>query len=90
MEAAVKVKGRMEITLETEELFVISRPRRFHPIWCPKCGDQVEMVTAGEAAAFAGFSLRTICRLVESDKLHFTEMSDGLLFICLNSIPRCP
>jgi len=86
----VKAKRRTEITVETEELFGISRRGRFHPLSCPECGDQVEMVTAGEAAALAGVSLRTICRLVESDKLHFTEMSDGLLFICLNSILRRP
>jgi hypothetical protein len=46
------------------------------------------MVTAGEAAAIAGVSLRAICRRVDLGELHFKETGDGLLFICLNSLAR--
>jgi len=45
------------------------------------------MVTVDEAAQLACVSVRTLYRWVENEKLHFTEIADGELLICLNSIP---
>jgi excisionase family DNA binding protein len=44
------------------------------------------MVTAEEAAAVAGVTRRTIYTLVEAGNIHFSESSDGALFICLKSL----
>jgi excisionase family DNA binding protein len=45
------------------------------------------MVTADEAARLARVSSRTVYAWVEAGRLHFMEMSDGRLIICLDSIP---
>jgi hypothetical protein len=79
-------KKRTEITVETEQVTVIHRPRSFARAWCVHCRKEVNMVTAEQAAAVAGASLRSICRFVEVDDLHFMEKADRVLFICLDSL----
>lgn len=44
------------------------------------------MLPADQAAILFRLSSRTIHRMVEEGKLHFTETPDGLLLICLNSL----
>jgi len=84
----VRTKKRTEITIETERVVVIRRRRRVSArAWCQSCGGQVLMVTVDEAAQLACVSVRTLYRWVENEKLHFTEIADGELLICLNSIP---
>ena len=46
------------------------------------------MITANQAAIVAGVNSRTIYRWVEADRLHFIETPEGLLLVCLNSIPH--
>ena len=46
------------------------------------------MVMPDEAGAIARVSSRTIYRWVEDAKVHFLERHDGLLLICLNSLPK--
>jgi len=41
-----------------------------------------------QAAVIAGVSVRTINRWVESNRIHFMETADGLLFLCVNSLSR--
>jgi len=49
------------------------------------------MLTPEDAAVVAGVSAHTIQRRVESGRLHFEEMPDGTLRICLNSLrPETP
>lgn len=79
---------KTRVTVETHQLLVVRRGNRIIEDWCTQCGRQVSMVTADEAAALAGVSLRTICRRVEAGKLHFKETGEGLLFICLNSLTK--
>ena len=43
------------------------------------------MVTANEAAILFRLSEREIHRMLDDGKLHFTETSEGLLLICINS-----
>ncbi len=54
---------------------------------CPKCLAGNQMVTATMAANISKHSLRTICRWVEAEQVHYLEDPDGL-FICLSSMPR--
>jgi excisionase family DNA binding protein len=82
----VRREKSTEISIETHRVLVISQLRKSAPAWCFSCRAQVDMVTPDEAAVLAGVSSRTIYRWVEAEKLHFTEMSDGLLRICLASL----
>ena len=79
-------KKRTEIIIETDQVMVIHMPRGFVRAWCEGCAEEVSMVTADQAAAVAGISLRALCRLIEADALHFIERADRVLFICPNSL----
>lgn len=82
----VKTKKRTEISLETNQVFVVRSHRKKVQAWCPKCGESVSMVTADEAGIVTGVSTRAIYRWVEDGKLHFTETAEGFLLICSNSL----
>jgi hypothetical protein len=84
----VKTKRRTEITVETDRVLVIRRRSRAAQAWCAGCARQVQMLTPDEAAVVAAVSVRTINRRVEAEKVHFAETPDGLLLICLNSLPE--
>jgi hypothetical protein len=84
--AAMRKKKRTEITIETDRVLIIKRPKGSVPGWCPKCVQQVEMVAPDYATAITRVSTRTIYRWVEAEKIHFTERPDGMLLICLNSV----
>ncbi|MBI3949513.1 MAG: helix-turn-helix domain-containing protein [Acidobacteria bacterium] len=82
-------KKRTEITVETERVLVIRRGRHSVSAWCDGCAQQVQVVTAEEAASIVGVSRRTIYRWADAEKIHFTEISDGRLLICTNSLDAC-
>lgn len=77
---------KTKVTVETHQLLVIRDGKRLREDWCRSCSKLVRMLSADEAAALAGVSLRTLCHRVETGKLHFKETGDGLLFICLDSL----
>jgi hypothetical protein len=79
---------RTKITVETDRLLVIRRRQRFALAWCAECAAEVRLATAEEAAVMVGLSLRDLCRRVEEGRLHFRETADGLLWICVNSLPE--
>lgn len=79
-------KRRTEITIETERLLLLKESSRSLFLWCDTCGAQVRMLTPEEAASVAGVSVRKIYRRVEAGELHFIEMSEGPVLICLDSI----
>jgi hypothetical protein len=76
----------IEISVETDEVFVIRRIGGGISDWCVNCGKEVSMVTVEEAARLTGLRWREIARRVEVGHIHFAETSDGLLFICINSV----
>jgi hypothetical protein len=84
----VKVRKKTTVSVETERILTIRR--RWHETdgWCEGCGKQVKFVTPETASAVSGLSVRAICRMVETDKVHFMETSNGSLLICLNSLLR--
>ena len=77
---------RTEITIETERIVVISKPKLSAVVWCPKCCCRVRMITVDEAGTIAGVSSRTVYRWVEADQLHFAEMHDGRFLVCSRSL----
>jgi hypothetical protein len=74
-----------EITIETEELFVVKRHDRSAYGRCETCGKQGQMVTLAEAAVIARVSELTGDQ-IKARFLHATETPDGQVLICLNSL----
>ena len=83
-----KKKQRTEVTIEKQELRIIREPGSSAWGLCPQCGIEVRLVSANQAAALAGESTRAIYRWIEDGMVHFTETSEGHLFVCLASIPQ--
>ncbi len=79
-------KKRTEITVETNRTLVIRRRRTLVATRCERCTERGMMVSVQEAAVLASLSLRTIYALVEAGRVHSTEIQDGGLLICLNSL----
>jgi hypothetical protein len=79
-------KTRTEISIETDQVVIIRR-QHVAQQWCAVCAMHTHMITAEAAAAATGLSRRSVYRLVEQGQVHFCETSDGLLLICLNSLP---
>ena len=79
-------KRRLEIRVETDEVFIVRRRAGGARIWCAQCERPVAMVTVDQAAVATGVTSRTIFRRVESGMLHFSETHDGRLLVCLDSV----
>ncbi|HYW70314.1 MAG TPA: hypothetical protein VE961_04735 [Pyrinomonadaceae bacterium] len=79
---------RTEITIEAQRLLMISRRRVTAVTWCEQCAERVSFVGADEAAALCGVTPRAIYRWVDENQLHFVETPEGLLLLCLGSLPR--
>jgi hypothetical protein len=79
-------RTRTEIIVETERILFISSPRKVTG-WCATCAAQSEMVPVDEAAILQRVNSRTIFRWVEEELVHSSENANGLLLICLNSLP---
>ena len=82
------MKRRTRITIETAEVMLVRRrANAMGELWCRQCGEQVVMVTPERAAMLAFVSPRAIYRRVERGAIHFVEMPEGSLLICLKSLP---
>ena len=77
------MKTRTEITLETDRLIVVSRPKKKR--WCSDCALYVEMMSIDDAALFVRVNSRTIFQWAEAGALHTSETAEGLLLICPHS-----
>jgi hypothetical protein len=84
----VKTTRMIEISIETDEIFVIRRSRGPVIARCAECDGYAAMITIEEASRLTGGSCREISCLVEAGRVHFSETSDGLLFICINSLSQ--
>ncbi len=78
-------RKRIEITVETDRLLVITSPRQ-ETRWCPTCGSRARMIPVDDAALLAYTDSRSIFRLVEAGRLHSSETAQGLLLVCLDSL----
>lgn len=81
----MKTKRTIELTVESRSISVL-RPARTVLAWCESCGARVLMVTPEEAARRTGVSVRTLYRRLELQTMHFVEMPDSSVLICLDSI----
>ena len=82
----MRKKGRTTVTVESSEVLVIRKPGGSVFAWCPGCVAETVMIWPEAAAVLTGLSTRTIYRLVEADRIHFAETTEGLLLVCLNSL----
>lgn len=78
------MKQRAEITFETEETIVLREGSRVQTEFCSGCGESVLMAPPQTTAALSNLTEREIFRLVEGNKIHFSE--SGHILICLRSI----
>ncbi|HWP42833.1 MAG TPA: hypothetical protein VNO14_06340 [Blastocatellia bacterium] len=83
------MKRRIIIETEVERLIVI-RGHDSLVAWCGLCADQTVMIRPDHAARLCRITSRAIYRMVEAGLLHFIETTDGLIFICRNSLPLNP
>jgi hypothetical protein len=84
---------RTEITIETDEILIVSDGETFEATahrWCPRCGTQVEMAQPGPAARSFSISVREVFRLIEAGLAHFQETTQGTLLVCLPSVSAGP
>jgi hypothetical protein len=82
----VKTTRVIEISVETDEVFVVRRLDGPAVAGCAQCGQAARMVTPEEASRLTGVPCREVSRRVETARVHFTETADGLLFVCINSL----
>ncbi len=82
----MRIKLRTEITVETEQVWIIKQPSQAAPAWCSHGAATTWMVSLRQAALISEQSLPTIRRHVEDGRLHCTETEEGQLLICLNSL----
>jgi hypothetical protein len=81
-----RIKRTAEITIERSRLVAATRPRLQKIARCPRCLAEARLITPEEASSLSGVSVREIFRRVEAGRIHFIETSEGLLFICANSL----
>ena len=82
-EGVMKRTKTTEITVETDEFFVVRRRDRLVHRRCVACGKVVQMVTVHEMTSIAGEELNGE---QEARFLHAIRTPDGQVLICLNSL----
>jgi hypothetical protein len=81
-----KRRTRIEVTIETDELWIFRRRGGPARALCAECGKRAIMVTLEEAVALVGVSSRAIHRWAESGQIHFKETAEGFLLVCPDAL----
>jgi len=81
------IKRRTRVVVETRQVWAISRQGMPDRYWCSACAREVRMITPEEAATILRLSPRIIYSWIEAAKVHYTEQPEGLLLVCLDSLP---
>ena len=55
-------------------------------MWCPVCEERVNIIMTEAAGVLSNADTRKIYRRIEAGTIHFAEMSEGLVLVCLNSL----
>src|SRR5258705_13213692 len=71
---------------QQRQVVIINRPFVSPQKRCDRCAKPSGMITPDEAAVLFNVSTRTVYRWLEADSIHFSEMSGGILLICLSSL----
>lgn len=76
----------IEFTFEKSETLVLRRTPGIIMSWCDACERDVEMTSPEGAAAIFNMPKRKIYREIEAGRVHFVELPDGALLVCLVSV----
>jgi hypothetical protein len=75
-----------EITIEIESVLELKLLVSRCMGQCNKCHKIVTLVTLQEAGKFANQFLNEISRLLEQERIHIIERTDGSPYVCLESL----
>lgn len=81
------MKKTTRITVETRRTVLISGGGSALQR-CAACDHEVRMLTPEDVSALANVRTRLVYQWVERGLVHFSEARNGLLLICLKSLPR--
>jgi hypothetical protein len=83
----VKKTRRTEKTVEIHEFYAIRTASGSLPALCADCqtGDAI-MLSPEQAALLAHVSTRIIYRWVETGAIHYREVANGSLIVCIRSL----
>jgi len=79
----MEIIRKTDILVKTKRRFIISQPETCEQIFCSFCPGQ--MISAEASAVLFKLSRRAVYRMIETERIHFTESENGLLFICPDS-----
>jgi hypothetical protein len=81
----MRLRRRVEITIQRRTLSRTDNP----PVLalCPSCQCRVNMLPVEIAAKACGVSPRVVYRWVEQDRVHYSQLTDGVVLVCENSLP---
>lgn len=82
-------KKQKVITIETHQQTLIRSRRKTVAAcvaWCEACRTETLMLTPEQAANISGATQREIFRRIENGELHFIEATEGVLFVCRNTL----
>jgi hypothetical protein len=76
---------KIEITVETCEVLVITRRGSLSRNWCASCGKHVAVFSLNDAS-LSGLSKETVSQQALSGRFHLIEAVGGRSLICLDSL----
>jgi len=79
-------RRRTKLVVETERMLIVRGHHTEMNNRCDRCGAEAKLVSPELAATLTGLSRRAVYRLIESGQVHFTESSQALVSICLQSL----
>lgn len=79
-------KIRTEFVIETTEIYVIKRQRRFVRAWCEECDREVSLILPSEAALLTFRETDAVYSLIDERRVHFRFFGDENPFVCLTSL----
>lgn len=71
-----------KIRVEKIERIFLSKTLKKHCVQCQ--GEQI-FVSAENAASYFGLTAREIYQLAEANQIHFYELKNGQMYVCLGS-----
>ena len=75
-----------EFVIETTEIYVVRRQRRFVRAWCDECDREVSLLPPTEAALLTFQEPQTIYSLIDERRVHFRTFGEKTPLVCLTSL----
>jgi hypothetical protein len=76
-------------TFEMHEVLIVRGPANAEEL-CEFCAPRIGLMVSPEAAAtITGVPVRMLFKLLEVGLIHYREIKDAAVLMCVNSIARC-